>query len=121
MPENSLNADGSISRVLSSEETSSKLLSQLLESTLSQKKRALSEQEWISLREVVTGSKNGPMPFEELVVAMVKAFLINRLGPTFRTGDALHSMCTTIARTLCSDPASRQRMVEFQEQLNGIS
>ena len=121
MPENIPNQDGSISKVLTTEETSSKLLSQLLESTLLQKKRALSEKEWISLREIVNGSKSPPMSFEELVIAMVEAFLLNRLGPTFKTGDALHSISKTIARTLCSDPASRQRMVEFQEQLNGIS
>ena len=121
MPENIPNQDGTISRVLTTEETSSKLLSQLLESTLSQKKTALSEQEWTSLRKIVSGSKSTPMPFEELVVAMVEAFLLNRLGPTFKTTDELHSMSETIARTLCSDPSSRQRMVEFQEQLNGIS
>ena len=115
------NPDGSVVKVLSSEETSSSLLDQLLESSFSQKKRVLSEQEWSNLREIVKGAESKPMPFEELVVALVESFLLNRLTTTIKTKDALHSMSRTIARTLCSDPTSRQRLVEFQKQLIGIS
>ena len=120
MSEERINQDGSVTKVLSSDETSSSLLDQLLESSFSQKKRALSEQEWSNLREIVKAESN-TMPFEELVVALVESFLLNRLTTTIKTKDALHSMSQSIARTLCSDPTSRQRIVEFQKQLNGIS
>ena len=115
------NPDGSITKVLNSEETSSSLLDQLLEASFSQKKRALSEQEWSNLREIVKRTESKPMPFEELVVALVESLLLNRLTTTIKTKDALHSMSKTIARTLCSDPTSRQRLVEFQKQLSGMS
>lgn len=121
MSEDGINQDGSVTKVLSSVETSSSLLDQLLESSFSQKKRALSEQEWSTLREIVKGAESKPMSFEELVVALIESFLLNRLTTTVKTKDALHSMSKTIARTLCSDPMSRQRLLEFQKQLNGIS
>ena len=121
MAEDRINQDGSISKVLSSEETNSNLLDQLLESSFSQKKRVMSEQEWSTLREIVKGAESKPMPFEELVVLLVESFLLNRLTTTIKTKDELHSMSKTIARTLCSDPTSRKRLLEFQKQLNGIS
>lgn len=121
MSEEIKNQDGSETKVLSAEETNSGLLDQLLESSFSQKKRALSEQEWSDLREIVKRAESKPMPFEELVVALVESLLLNRLTTTIKTKDALHSMSNTIARTLCSDPTSRQRLVEFQKQLSGMS
>ena len=118
MSEDMRNQDGSVVKVLSSEETSSSLLDQLLQSSFSQKKRTLSEEEWSALREIVKGAESKPMPFEELVVALVESFFLKRF---IKTKEALHSMSKTIARTLCSDPTSRLRLVEFQKQLNGIS
>ncbi len=121
MSEERINQDGSVTKVLSSDETNSSLLDQLLESSFSQKKRTLNEQEWSNLREIVKRAESKTMPFEELVVALVESFLLNRLTTSIKTKDALQSLSQSIARALCSDPTSRQRLVEFQKQLNGIS
>ncbi len=109
----------SITRELTPEETSSKVLSELLEATLSQRQRSLSEQEWDGLRSIVAQFESSPTEFEDLVVALVEAFLLNRLSATVKSVDSLKQMSRSIARTLCSDPTSRQRLMVFQQQLSG--
>ena len=110
---------GSLTRELTSEETSSKVLSELLEATLSQRQRSLSEQEWSTLRSIVATFESSPTAFEDLVVALVEAFLKHRLSATVNSLDSLKQMSKSIARTLCSDPTSRQRLMDFQQQLSG--
>jgi len=101
-----------------SEEISSKLLSELLELTLSERKRSLTEEEWNGLREVVKRFESSPTAFEDLIVAMVQAFLTSRLSTNVKSSDALHRMSASIARALCGDPNSRQRLMVFQQQLS---
>lgn len=110
---------GSIARELSSEETSSKVLSELLEATLSQRQRSLSDQEWGMLRSIVAAFESSSNAFEDLVEALVEAFLKHRLSATVNSADAFKLMSKSIARTLCSDPTSRQRLMVFQQQLSG--
>jgi hypothetical protein len=110
---------GSVTRELTSEEASSKVLSELLEATLSQRQRSLGEHEWASLKAVVSQFENSPTAFEDMVVALVEAFLRDRLSATVKSMDSLTQMSRSIARTLCSDPISRQRLIVFKQQLSG--
>jgi len=119
MQDQTSDADGSVTRELSSEEASSKVLSELLEATLSQRQRSLSEQEWSTLRGVVATFESNSTAFEDLVVALVEAFLRHRLSATVNSTDSLKQMSSSIARTLCGDPTSRQRLMVFQQQLSG--
>lgn len=121
MQDQTPDSKGSITRELTPEEASSKVLSELLEATLSQRQRSLSEQEWDGLRTIVSQFERSPTEFEDLVVALVEAFLLNRLSATIKSVDSLKQMSRSIARTLCSDPASRQRLMVFQQQLSGRS
>lgn len=121
MQDQTPDSKGSITRELTPEEMSSKVLSDLLESTLSQRQRALSEQEWSTLRTIASTHESSPTSFEDMVVAMVEAFLRHRLSATVGSADSLKQMSRSVARTLCSDPTSRQRLMVFQQQLSGRS
>jgi|GEM_PF-4390362 hypothetical protein len=100
------------------EKTASNLLSQLLESALSQRKRTLTEAEWALLRDVVKQPEGSQATFEEFATGLVEALLKARLANNFKNPEALSLMSATIARTLCSDPTARQRMLELQRHLN---
>jgi len=119
MQEQTPDADGSITRDLTPEQASSKVLSELLEATLSQGERSLSDHEWASLKSIVRQFEKSPLAFEDLVVALVEAFLRNRLSTTVKSLDSITNMSRSIGRTLCSDPVSRQRLMVFQQQLIG--
>ena len=101
------------------EENASSLLSQLIEGSLSQRKRTLSDEEWACLREVVRRPVGTELTFEEMAIGLVKAFLKVRLANNFKDQESLAVLCATIARTLCSDPTARQRLIEFQQHLSG--
>jgi hypothetical protein len=118
MQEQTPEANGSVTRDLTPEQASSKVLSELLEATLSQRERSLSDHEWASLKSIVRQFEKSPLAFEDLVVALVEAFLRNRLSATVKSLDSITNMSRSIARTLCSDPVSRQRLMVFQQQLS---
>lgn len=103
----------------SSEQTASKLLSQLLEGALAHKKRALSHDEWAALRAVTQRFEGSLDPFEEVATALVEALLSTRWKNSLNSPDTISRLSSTIARTLCSDPMARQRLLEFQQLLNG--
>ena len=103
---------------VTSEKTASNLLSQLLEGSLSQKKGTLSDEEWTTLREVVKRPGGSESTFEEIATGLVRAFLKVRLANNFKNEESLASLSATIAKTLCSDPTARQRLLEFQQHLN---
>jgi len=119
MQDQTPDSKGSVTRELTSEEASSKVLSELLEATLSQRQRSLSEQEWSTLKGVVASFESNSTAFEDLVVALVEAFLRHRLSETVNSIASLKQMSKSIAQTLCSDPSSRQRLMVFQQQLIG--
>ena len=108
----------SVEKELTPEKTASNLLSQLLEGSLSQRKRTLSDEEWSCLREVVRRPAGTESTFEEMVTGLVEAFLKVRLANNFKNQESLTILCATIARTLCSDPTARQRLLEFQQHLS---
>lgn len=106
---------------LNSEDANSKIWNQLLESTLVQRARSLSQYEWSKLCEVAKEFDGGQSTLEEFVIALVGTFLSIRFPATVTTGQYLQQMSRSIGQTLCSDPLSRQRLVDFHQHLCGMN
>jgi hypothetical protein len=101
------------------EEARATILTQLLEGSLSQKNRSLSEEEWALLRQVASRPEVRECTPEEFAVLLIESFLKRRLPSSFQQQVTLNNMSKSIARTLCSDPTARNRLLEFQRQLGG--
>jgi hypothetical protein len=99
------------------EPTSSKLLDELLESTLSQRGKSLSDDEWELLRSVLIKSDLSQVEFLEASTRVIEAFLFKRFPKTLANQNNLRRMSENIAQTLSGDPTSRQRLVEFLQHL----
>jgi hypothetical protein len=108
-------------RELNAEDAGSKIWNQLLESTLVQRARSLSTVEWSLLCEVARKFDGGQSTLEEFVVELVETFLSNRFPATVSTAEYLKQMSRSIGQTLCSDPLSRQRLVDFHQHLRGMN
>jgi hypothetical protein len=96
-----------------------KLLDELLESTLAQRGRTLSDSEWQLLRQVAARSDSSDIDFLELSTRIIEAFLLQRFPKTLNDTTGVHRMSQSISQTLCGDPSSRQRLVEFLQHLRG--
>lgn len=105
------------SKIQEPEPIGSKLLYELLESTLSQRGRSLSSKEWELLREVTKESDDRRAEFHECMTRIIEAFLFQRFPKTLSNQTNLRRMSENIAKTLCGDPTSRQRLGEFLEHL----
>ena len=103
------------------EDANSKIWNQLLESTLVQRARSLSKVEWSQLFEVAREFDGGQSTLEEFVIEMVETFLSIRFPATVTTSAYLKQMSRSIGQTLCSDPLSRQRLVDFHQHLRGMN
>lgn len=94
--------------------SSAHALREWIESALADKKVGLSEQEWQILHSAASHSSGQLVDF---AVAIVDSLLGLRF-PTLQQDETLRrKMTERIAQTLCSDPTSRQRLIEFQQNL----
>ena len=103
------------------EPASSKLLDELLESTLSQRGKSLSGEEWELLRNVTIESDKSQIEFTESTTRIIEAFLFKRFPKTLANQKNLRRMSEGIAQTLCGDPTSRQRLAEFLQHLRATN
>ncbi len=103
------------------EPASSKLIDELLESTLSQRGKSLSGDEWELLHNVTIKSDESQMEFAESTTRIIEAFLYKRFPKTLANQKNLRRMSESIAQTLCGDPTSRQRVVEFLQHLRAAN
>ena len=103
------------------EPASSTLLDELLESTLSQRGKTLSREEWELLRSVTIKSDENQVEFTESTTRIIEAFLHTRFPKTLANQKNLRRMSESIAQTLCGDPTSRQRLVEFLQHLRAAN
>ncbi len=92
---------------------------ELLESTLANRERSLSSAEWERLSEIARQYNGQSDAFEEFVIAIVESLLYNRFPTLVRATNDIRAMSRRIGQTLCSDPHSRSKLVEFQRQLCG--
>ncbi len=106
---------------LNSGSANSKIWNQLLESTLVQRARSLSKLELSKLCEVAKEFDGGQSTLEEFVVALVETFLAIRFPATVTISVCLKQMSRSIGHSLCSDPLSRQRLVDFHQHLRGMN
>ncbi|MDZ4850392.1 MAG: hypothetical protein SGI77_13990 [Pirellulaceae bacterium] len=95
----------------------SKLLDELLESTLSQRGKSLLGEEWELLREIANKADQDGVNFVEIATQIIEAFLFQRFPKTLSNQASLHRMSENIAQTLCEDPTSKQRLTEFVQHL----
>lgn len=91
-------------------------LFRIIETTLADGKRELSDAEWGRLR-IALGKMDFDSDFGQFVAAMVHAFLAERFSNLRSDPDGLERMSQRIANTLCSDPYARKRLQEFQQYL----
>lgn len=91
----------------------------VLEATLAQGRRKIKPEEWDRLRKVLLAAQQGGLPMDQWCVALVRELLEIRLPQPVLKSKSLDHMSRMIASTLCSDPASKQRLTELQSQLLG--
>ena len=120
MQAQSSDSNGSTTPEITTQEAGSKILNQMLESTLEHRSRSLTNDEWTQLQKVAREFESSPHTFEEFVIALVSAFLLNRFPATVSNMEYLKQVSLSIAQSFCGDPLSRQRLLEFQQQLRGI-
>jgi len=92
-------------------------LTPVLEATLAQGKRPVSPEEWQRMRQVAMRCQELGNSFQEFVIELVGEFLRGRMPPDVLGVSSLNRMSQVIGGTLCSDPASKKRLLEFQRQL----
>lgn len=92
-------------------------LDAVLEATLSQGRRSINPEEWDRLRHVTALAQQSGEPMDRWCVSMVRALLEMRMPDAVMKTKSLDHMSLVIASTLCSDPASKQRLIELQNQL----
>lgn len=89
----------------------------LVASAFSKGKRSLSDAEWILLQTIARKNQSENLGFQAFVAGMVVGLLSLRLPNGFESHHSLDKMANTISQTLCADPVSKQRLLEFQQQL----
>jgi hypothetical protein len=92
-------------------------LTPVLEATLLQGKRPVSPEEWRCLRQIAARHPSQGRSFEEFAIELVAEFLRGRLPASVVEGETFERMSRAIGGTLCSDPVSKQRLIELQKQL----
>lgn len=97
----------------------SSALDSVLEATLEHGQRTIKPEEWDRLRQVVLDARQAGDPLETWCTALVRELLEIRLPEQVLKSKSLDHMSRMIASTLCSDPASKQRLTELQSQLLG--
>jgi len=101
---------------LSSREEASPLDS-VLEATMSQGRGAIKPEEWDRLRAILVEAQQSDESMDRWSVSIVRALLEMRMPEAVLKNKSLDHMSLVIASTLCSDPASKQRLIDLQTQL----
>ncbi|MEQ1826799.1 MAG: hypothetical protein ABL921_12670 [Pirellula sp.] len=91
----------------------------ILEARLENEKDLINDQELERLHRVARESESKGLAFDAFVVELVRELLQNRLPSAVVSALSIPHMSEMIGSTLCSDPVSRQRLLELQQQLLG--
>jgi hypothetical protein len=92
-------------------------LDSVLEATLSQGRRTIKPEEWDRLRQVLVEAQDKGEPMDRWSCSLVRALLEMRLPDAVLKTKSLEHMSQMIASTLCSDPTSKQKLMELHTQL----
>jgi hypothetical protein len=119
MNQSSPESNGESTPDAASLDDASSALDSVLEATLTHGHRTIKPEEWDRLRRVVLAAQQSNAPIDQWCPALVRELLEMRLPQPVRETKSLDHMSRMIASTLCSDPASKQRLIELQSQLLG--
>lgn len=117
MNHSSPESDGESRTDASSSREESSALDSVLEATMSQGRGTIKPEEWDRLRAILDAARQAGEPMDRWSVSIIRALLEMRMPEAVLKTKSLEHMSLVIASTLCSDPASKQRLIELQTQL----